>query len=491
MDSSPIPIIDLTGSSSGETTKSMRSQPIRTNNTERPRNASAPYNLRSPPVLPLNNVASRQQTKRHVSASSTPTKQGTARLRGDDIKLRSDVVGNHRERLVETLTTPPDTPLQIKQEQQPAAQTSPNLRAARSESTIPIIDLTLESGEPRPKRPRLQEKAKSDPLPETKKSVSVVDDLIEEIINHGLTRKQADDLELGYIYIYKVITQEDLERKVLKIGKTKTVVERRRQSIVRTCGHDYIEELYDDEKTRFLHFEVAEKIIQAELLNFKHNFSCSCAVKKHKEYFEVANDVAIETVQRWRNFCQRRPYDSRGKLRPFWAHRLANRAQGHALEMAGDHQQRADRWRKFTEASDVEILWFDSVELFMKLWEWRWIAFSFWQSVAFALLTHWHTLALCFLFLVSLGIGFEALSPTTSLSFTACGTKLKSASPKLPEKQVLSRTNQHSKPSFSSGDKQKHGVHSPTVPNQTDKNVDKSETETGNDSSLLISPSSV
>ncbi|KAH9884563.1 hypothetical protein F4778DRAFT_554629 [Xylariomycetidae sp. FL2044] len=145
--------------------------------------------------------------------------------------------------------------------------------------------------------------------------------------------------KVGYNYFSEVIPSHDPAKTLVKIGfTTRTKGERLRQ-ISRTCRHLSVVAGADPEDVMISLYPRAEALIKAELRDRLYDPKCRCAVATrkppprkgqhhyHREYFDVDVAIAREVTQRWRAFCEARPYDAKGNLRKFWGHRLAHLKQ--------------------------------------------------------------------------------------------------------------------------------------------------------------------
>ncbi|KAL1854332.1 hypothetical protein Daus18300_011518 [Diaporthe australafricana] len=190
--------------------------------------------------------------------------------------------------------------------------------------------------------------------PEKKLSGFQLDDDIAKLIKDGPARDRDKAKENGSIYFYKVRPRNS-EMRLLKIGRTQKHPKERLSQINRLCGHLEIEE-HGRAVARDIPFHgFAEGLIHKELSNYKHPLVCSCG-KRHREYFDVDEDIAVEVFERWRDFCEKRPWDRSGNILPAWAQRLEDRARFAGVEQDFDHRDFARRWESFTNPSIFEWL---------------------------------------------------------------------------------------------------------------------------------------
>ncbi|KAH8158556.1 hypothetical protein CIB48_g9689 [Xylaria polymorpha] len=188
-----------------------------------------------------------------------------------------------------------------------------------------------------------------------------VDDKIIEVLLKPLSKRELDD-KVGNNYLFEVVPAGDTEKVVVKIGHTTMSEQRRLRKISNQCNHFSMEREADPEGGPISLYQKAEKLMQAELYDCTYYFACACGVA-HREYFDVDKTTAREVIRRWRAFCELEPYDSNGKLRPFWVQRLRERKLhrkndgGH--EGLGEQEERRLRWKQFTTPTQLEKLSFD------------------------------------------------------------------------------------------------------------------------------------
>ena len=261
--------------------------------------------------------------------------------------------------------------------------------------------------------------------------------------NHEMDHN--DNHDNGFVgsnYVFSVIPRSDPEKRVVKIGVTRGSEQLRLRQINSACRHVLIEQQDDPEHAPIALYQKAEKLIHAELHNFLYEFDCRCGSggdgggRVHGEYFDIDADTAREIVQRWRRFCKMDPYGSDGYLKPFWAHRLRNRAQPlpppppslsrasssssrlspssfsslsslgemgegqrrdeqervqnsgkqDEWEIITDHDKRRRRWARFVSPSKLETLWYDAAAPLARTWRWRWQVVALLQGFALAVL---------------------------------------------------------------------------------------------------------
>ncbi|WDK16940.1 hypothetical protein CGRA01v4_08223 [Colletotrichum graminicola] len=121
----------------------------------------------------------------------------------------------------------------------------------------------------------------------------------------------------------------------------------------------------------------AEKLIHAELGNYRYNQPCLCT-RRHREYFEVSEKIAVEVFPRWRDFCKKRPWDNGGTIKTVWGKRLDARAAFDGPGQDFDHGKFGRHWGTYTMPWLVERVLSDAIHQGK-----RWFP-NRWQAVAVA-----------------------------------------------------------------------------------------------------------
>lgn len=211
-----------------------------------------------------------------------------------------------------------------------------------------------EETERRSQRQDVPERMPSEPVTPGKLSGFQLDDDIAKLIKDGPARDRDKAKENGCIYFLKVRLRNS-DVRLLKIGRTQKHPNERRSQINRLCRELEIEE-HGRAVARDIPFHgFAESLIHKELSSYKYPFACSCG-KKHREYFDVDESIAVEVFERWRDFCEKRPWDRSGNILPGWAQRLEDRARFAGAEQDFDHRNFARRWESFINPSIFEWL---------------------------------------------------------------------------------------------------------------------------------------
>lgn len=136
----------------------------------------------------------------------------------------------------------------------------------------------------------------------------------------SLSGSGENEMDKGWVYIF---ASADQAPGYVKIGYSKDV-EVRKQSW-EECGLE-LKELDDEDENAFYHFKIVESLVHAELYNERRRYNCSSHKKYprgHKEWFEIEESKALESVRRWRRWVvKQKPFDDEGMLTPGWSRRL-------------------------------------------------------------------------------------------------------------------------------------------------------------------------
>jgi hypothetical protein len=242
---------------------------------------------------------------------------------------------------------------------QPEANTS-SISKAVIEETIPL-EGQMSAQHARPgmsMTPSLFENAAKLPI-QTNHSPYVIDsNLIEEMtspIPQG-----------GYVYIFK-----SPARKLVKIGKA-TDVNLRKKQIQTGCQLAYFDQV-EVGSVYVKHPDRVAKLVHLELENFRARMICQdheheatreAVEQEHKEWFDVSEIVALESVLLWSDFVDQ-AYTSEGALTENWARMLTllpiptsaeidswekglkSLEAGDAIEVKIHHELRALRYRSW------------------------------------------------------------------------------------------------------------------------------------------------
>ncbi|KAH8821324.1 T5orf172 domain-containing protein [Xylogone sp. PMI_703] len=161
----------------------------------------------------------------------------------------------------------------------------------------------------------------------------------------------------GYIYVLKApdYFRQNFPGKnpLVKIGMAKDV-DARIKSLKSKCGITDLK-LVDDKNHRAVHvYWKVEQLVHIELRNFRRVLKCkNCGAKsgnktEHQEWFEISEELALKTVERWRRFVELNPYDENGALRDFWSSRLKSRDMK-LLRSQDDTEEWNERWTRWLD----------------------------------------------------------------------------------------------------------------------------------------------
>ncbi|KAF6825847.1 hypothetical protein CPLU01_10044 [Colletotrichum plurivorum] len=223
----------------------------------------------------------------------------------------------------------------------------------------------------RRQRPGLTERPASDPIGKPKMTGSEIDRNIANLILNGPKNLKKGDAE-GNIYIFVTVPKGDGDVRLMKVGITGGEAGRRGSAIKGKCRHTEMREHPRAAARVIPCYAVAEKLIHAELENFRHHWLCKCNVR-HREYFNVSDEVVLEVYSRWRDFCARKPWDKDGNLLPEWKERLRGRLVFDDAREDYNHRKLAKQWRTFTTPLAPERMIYEVFQVVKRAWPRRWI----------------------------------------------------------------------------------------------------------------------
>jgi hypothetical protein len=178
------------------------------------------------------------------------------------------------------------------------------------------------SGENSP--PRILEKAPQ--LPNNSLSAAnVKDELLAKMRNQKCQRVPREGtITEGLVY---VLVSEDYKG-LVKIGRTTRTAEKRATELGFKCKIN-VKRVDNDQTVRFMHYQVVEKLVHAELKLKNWPYRCkNCGTKhdidpkndigvEHGEWFYMEADEALEVVERWRKWMvDHEPYHKPPRVRP-------------------------------------------------------------------------------------------------------------------------------------------------------------------------------
>ncbi len=173
-------------------------------------------------------------------------------------------------------------------------------------------------------------------------------DVMKIILNTGKPneRLSAQDMKDGHIYAYTRSSNPGY----VKIGLTEKTPLERLHVAQRDCNCTLQLET-TPEGRRIPHVYQIERLIHAELALYRRrerrcNNGAGCPTKKHKEWFEVGVDLALEVINRWCSWAEKKPYDDDGVLREEW--RVHTKVSVRAATI--DEQDQGDRWQEWIDS---------------------------------------------------------------------------------------------------------------------------------------------
>ncbi|RYC59642.1 hypothetical protein CHU98_g6567 [Xylaria longipes] len=241
-----------------------------------------------------------------------------------------------------------------------------------------------------------------------------IDDRIIEVLLKPLSKTELAKDKVGNNYLFEVVPASDTEKVVVKIGHTTMSEQRRLKRISNQCNHFSMEREADPEGGPISLYQKAEKLMQAELYDCTYYFYCACGVA-HREYFDVDKTTAQKVIRRWRAFCELEPYDSKGKLRPFWVRRLQERnkllrTNNGGRQGLGEQEERGLRWNQFTTPTQLEKLSFEITEGWALVCRLKWEDVAFIEALAIAIITYPSKLVFGWVLIILIGFLKKKLS---------------------------------------------------------------------------------
>ena len=150
--------------------------------------------------------------------------------------------------------------------------------------------------------------------------------LTPDAIDSNLIKEMTSPIpQGGYVYIFKSPT-----RKLVKIGKA-TDVNLRKKQIQTGCQLAYFDQV-EVGSVHVKHPDRVAKLVHLELENFRARMFCQCrrheatreaVEQEHKEWFDVSEIVALESVLLWSDFVDQ-AYTSEGALTDNWPRMLTS-----------------------------------------------------------------------------------------------------------------------------------------------------------------------
>ncbi|KAK5117918.1 hypothetical protein LTR85_008692 [Meristemomyces frigidus] len=176
---------------------------------------------------------------------------------------------------------------------------------------------------------------------------------VVELISKGLLLSDVRTRDKkGWVY---VVRDPDLD--LIKFGSTARDIAKRLREERNRCrpSSPALEIIWGPETAPLQAFAHLEKLVHADLAPHRFYFDCKCGRKKqkgyttHEEWFNISNEMAIETMRLWRSFMDQEPYGHlvfgvAAKLQSQWTNRLAIMRSGTHTRDHNDHESRLQRW---------------------------------------------------------------------------------------------------------------------------------------------------
>ncbi|KDN67249.1 hypothetical protein CSUB01_03317 [Colletotrichum sublineola] len=232
---------------------------------------------------------------------------------------------------------------------------------------------TQDEAERKRRRPSAAERSASDPATPLKKlSGAQLDSSMAKLIRDGPSKDKATQLKDGGIYLF-IFQPRGTGAQLVKIGRTERDAQGRLKEIKAVCKplKSAWHSTATAENIPFHGF--AERLIHAELYNYRHRRRCVCGTE-HREYFEVSEDIAVEVFKRWRDFCQKRPWDDGGTIRTLWSKRLDTRTAFDGPGQDFDHGKFGRHWSTYTMPWLIELMLSDAIYQWKRWFPYRWRA---------------------------------------------------------------------------------------------------------------------
>ncbi|KAH7121181.1 hypothetical protein B0J11DRAFT_533617 [Dendryphion nanum] len=173
----------------------------------------------------------------------------------------------------------------------------------------------------------------------------------------------------GVVYILR----DPKRHSLLKIGSSINI-RQRRENIQRKCGLELEVVYISDEIHDYFRAEI---LTHEDLKPFARPYTCICGTE-HREWHEVSEKVAKDTVHRWVAFMQTKPYTQAGKLEGLWDHLLTQRSSALRFRDIIDHDTLRNHWNLILSVPS----WLDQAkyllhclqnhQLWWYLWQFSW-----------------------------------------------------------------------------------------------------------------------
>ena len=170
-------------------------------------------------------------------------------------------------------------------------------------------------------------------------NISKVFNLMRQPLKEQQPLKAKVDPKEGYIYAFYIVDHPGY----VKIGFAGNDSNERKEAIEKCLSPLKIEPvgLLDDFEVPS--YQKVERLIQTELQPYRRRFKCDkakCSNAGHTEWFEIDEDKAKESIDRWKDWMRTTPYDSTRCLNSIEAHRI----DVHQKMIIKNKQSRFDEW---------------------------------------------------------------------------------------------------------------------------------------------------
>ncbi|KAF2475658.1 uncharacterized protein BDR25DRAFT_349943 [Lindgomyces ingoldianus] len=156
---------------------------------------------------------------------------------------------------------------------------------------------------------------------------------VHDELRNRITKDLNYNQSMGTVYIARDPNRPHL----LKIGATDNFTNRRR-TLEQRCRLS-VELVHSS--SRLVNYFRAEQLAQGDLIHLRRRYECNVCNTEHREWFEVSEELAKQTVERWVGFMKQYPYTRTGKLKAIWQYRLGQRT---LPSSEVDHSRRWKHW---------------------------------------------------------------------------------------------------------------------------------------------------
>jgi hypothetical protein len=167
--------------------------------------------------------------------------------------------------------------------------------------------------------------------------------LIEEIC-----KKLPPNEKDGWVYLVHNPEQEGL----YKIGYAMNVT-KRKHALEWNCG---IQVKTTDVWGKIECIKRTERLVHIDLDHRRRKWKCVKCGHTHGEWFEVDEDLAIATVDRWVTWMRRTPYNEDATLKRVWSELVGKMRRPEPRFANGDHEARFAHWKKALQPPTKEEL---------------------------------------------------------------------------------------------------------------------------------------